>query len=183
MSNTNSSNPSSRGRIAQVLAQARASLKEPSRPYTPTSLDDKTALSQYENSINSYNVSSSNRINSLLTNNILSKNKSLKRSSNNLLETNKDIDGSINSLSSKSNKGQQQQQQSVKDENSSFKILINEINDIINTLEYETIAFTGEEINEKIRMEGLLSNLTHPIDKLSKIIKTELKFSSDGIIR
>ena len=33
-----------RGRIQQVLAQARASLKEPSRPYTPSSLDERTTL-------------------------------------------------------------------------------------------------------------------------------------------
>lgn len=34
-----------RGRIAQVLAQARASLQEPSRPVTPLTLDQKTYLS------------------------------------------------------------------------------------------------------------------------------------------
>lgn len=34
-----------RGRIAQVLAQARASLQEPTRPVTPASLDARTALS------------------------------------------------------------------------------------------------------------------------------------------
>lgn len=33
----------SRGRIAEVLAQARASLKEPSRPFTPASLDARTS--------------------------------------------------------------------------------------------------------------------------------------------
>ena len=39
-----SSNSGARGRIAQVLASARASLKEPSRPFTPQSLDQRTAL-------------------------------------------------------------------------------------------------------------------------------------------
>lgn len=34
-----------RGRIAQVLAHARASLQEPSRPVTPLTLDQKTYLS------------------------------------------------------------------------------------------------------------------------------------------
>lgn len=33
-----------RGRIAEVLAQARASLKEPSRPHTPASLDARTSI-------------------------------------------------------------------------------------------------------------------------------------------
>ena len=34
-----------RGRIAEVLADARASLTEPSRPFTPASLDQRTSLS------------------------------------------------------------------------------------------------------------------------------------------
>jgi hypothetical protein len=34
----------SRGRIANVLADARASLLEPSRPYTPASLDSRTSI-------------------------------------------------------------------------------------------------------------------------------------------
>lgn len=34
-----------RGRIAEVLADARASLMEPSRPFTPASLDQRTSLS------------------------------------------------------------------------------------------------------------------------------------------
>ena len=33
------------GRIAMVLKEARASLKEPSRPHTPASLDARTAMS------------------------------------------------------------------------------------------------------------------------------------------
>ena len=33
-----------RGRIAEVLAEARASLKEPSRPFTPASLDARTSI-------------------------------------------------------------------------------------------------------------------------------------------
>ena len=33
-----------RGRIAGVLADARASLMEPSRPFTPASLDQRTSL-------------------------------------------------------------------------------------------------------------------------------------------
>lgn len=33
-----------RGRIAEVLADARASLMEPSRPFTPASLDQRTSL-------------------------------------------------------------------------------------------------------------------------------------------
>ena len=36
-----------RGRIAEVLAEARASLKEPSRPFTPASLDQRTSLSNF----------------------------------------------------------------------------------------------------------------------------------------
>lgn len=40
--NQGSSRHGARGRIAQVLAQARASLAEPSRPHTPQSLDSRT---------------------------------------------------------------------------------------------------------------------------------------------
>lgn len=42
---TGKSTSRARGRIAEVLAQARASLKEPSRPFTPASLDQRTSLS------------------------------------------------------------------------------------------------------------------------------------------
>lgn len=35
---------SARGRIAQVLAQARASLNEPTRPVTPQMLDQRTSV-------------------------------------------------------------------------------------------------------------------------------------------
>jgi hypothetical protein len=45
MDNTNGRGSSrARGRIAEVLADARASLMEPSRPFTPASLDQRTAL-------------------------------------------------------------------------------------------------------------------------------------------
>ena len=37
-------NARARGRIAEVLAEARASLKEPSRPFTPASLDARTSI-------------------------------------------------------------------------------------------------------------------------------------------
>ena len=47
MMDTRGSNGSSRARsrIADVLADARASLIEPSRPFTPASLDQRTSLS------------------------------------------------------------------------------------------------------------------------------------------
>ena len=35
---------SGRGRIAEVLASARATLKEPSRPHTPRDLDARTSI-------------------------------------------------------------------------------------------------------------------------------------------
>ena len=45
MENTNGRGSSrARGRIAEVLADARASLMEPSRPFTPASLDQRTSL-------------------------------------------------------------------------------------------------------------------------------------------
>lgn len=45
MDNTNVRGSSrARGRIAEVLADARASLMEPSRPFTPASLDQRTSL-------------------------------------------------------------------------------------------------------------------------------------------
>ena len=37
-------NRGARGRIAEVLAEARASLKEPTRPFTPASLDARTSI-------------------------------------------------------------------------------------------------------------------------------------------
>lgn len=40
---TGSQRSGPRGRIAEVLAQARASLTEPSRPFTPMSLDSRVA--------------------------------------------------------------------------------------------------------------------------------------------
>lgn len=42
-----------RGRIAGVLAEARASLKEPSRPFTPAGLDHRTSLNN-NNSLDKY---------------------------------------------------------------------------------------------------------------------------------
>ena len=42
---TGKSTSRARGRIAEVLADARASLKEPSRPFTPATLDHRTSLS------------------------------------------------------------------------------------------------------------------------------------------
>ena len=39
-----SQSASAKGRISQVIAQARASLKEPSRPITPASFDNRSSL-------------------------------------------------------------------------------------------------------------------------------------------
>lgn len=44
MSNEFSRSAGAKGRIAQVLAQARASLKEPSRPITPAGFDSRMSL-------------------------------------------------------------------------------------------------------------------------------------------
>ena len=44
LENGKSKRPSGRGRIAEVLASARATLKEPSRPHTPRDLDSRTSI-------------------------------------------------------------------------------------------------------------------------------------------
>lgn len=53
-----------RGRIAQVLASARASLQEPSRPVTPLTLDQRTALSFSTTSIPSEGIARQKLLNS-----------------------------------------------------------------------------------------------------------------------
>eukprot|EP01041_Mallomonas_annulata_P000468 gene468-876_t len=55
--NNASRSSGAKGRIAQVLAQARASLKEPSRPYTPASLDARTEIGMGPPSSIDYSVS------------------------------------------------------------------------------------------------------------------------------
>jgi len=56
LDSTKSKRPSGRGRIAEVLASARASLKEPSRPHTPRDLDARSSIMSIERSM--MNVSS-----------------------------------------------------------------------------------------------------------------------------
>lgn len=56
LDNNKSKRPSGRGRIAEVLASARATLKEPSRPHTPRDLDARSSIMSIERSM--MNVSS-----------------------------------------------------------------------------------------------------------------------------
>lgn len=66
-----------------------------------------------------------------------------------------------------------------------LKLLLNDINDIINMLEYEAIGAMGfhetfAATNNKV--EEILINLSAPLDKLTKLIRLRHESTLEGIV-
>lgn len=195
-----------RGRIASVLAQARASLKEPSRPYTPNSLDQRTALdSAFDNGFNNYNSNSNSN----------SKNGSRSVANSRVadakqydkvfqfLNNKKSLAGdtSESSSSGKERKIAQLLSQSqplsnfsncedsnldsdvslslnYNSEYSTFQLIIRDTEDIINILDYEIIGFVNSYSTDRI--QDALDSLADPLSRINQRLRTDSKMSEYG---
>lgn len=144
-----------RGRIAQVLAQARASLKEPSRPYTPASLDARTTLDHYvghsSNTSSSSLDSATSNIHEMVTDSFHSSKLA--------------ASGNSSRLSRKELLRQQTQEQM----SSEMNLLILDLQDAVLSIETES----NISCTDFSRLLSLIRNLTSSIDKFSKYIRNQ----------
>ena len=230
-----SSSSGARGRIATVLAQARASLKDPTRPYTPQSLDQRTSIQSTSAELNMLNAKYASFNSSQLSNNtayssfnttesttpkasvskthnILNENlrknfnsssgssyaasdngtrKESMRSSSRDYEFEND-EFSTNNTNNKNNNNKGSVKSSPKAEAAarvgvtsgsgsgadneqymSFKLLLTDINDMLLSLEFESMGLAMDIPTSASKLEEILNNLTSPISKLSKFISKD----------
>lgn len=139
-----------KGRIAQVLAQARATLKEPSRPITPASLDARTSLD--------LNFTGNGRDRSKLSpyHGLLAENLKFTPSSSSIHANplSKSLEQSLYSNQTSTSNVQ------------SLHLLLCDFGDIISCLEGASLESNGQSLRQ------LLLNLSQPIDRLSKKMKS-----------
>ncbi len=172
----------SRGRIAQVLAQARASLKEPSRPYTPASLDNRTSLEtsnndhlQFDQGFGSsaFLLKEKSSAKSLLGGESSSRNQNINNFSDySTAPINaSSIQPSSESFSAPSNASSAlgvKSSSASKERNQALILIINDINDSISSLETELSNIKRINLEEACRLTDVVfSNC----DKLCKQIK------------
>jgi hypothetical protein len=145
-SNRVSRSNGARGRIAQVIADARASLDEPTRPFTPQLLDDK---------INS-------TIRGLSTMPPASNSRGPKISKKSTPSTSYDFP----------NPNANTQAPVIKNENTNnyeTKLLLNDICDLLLTIE---INFTSKKIVDEGEFNNCIAQLKEFLEKMTKKFKT-----------
>ncbi len=174
METDNKSSYRSRGRIAQVLAQARASLQEPSRPFTPASLDERSSgLSN--DSYRNINYGSNNNSNNNTNFSAKSILREQFRESFNTSNNTSDYDSyePNSSLSSKpmgkNAITDHSKHNNNNNTNNNLQIIIYDVNDIISNLENELVFASNRSNHAKIH--EVVGNLSISVDKLIKFLK------------
>ena len=160
----------SRGRIAQVLAQARASLKEPSRPFTPASLDARTSLTTGNDSnMKNESINNVKSVNSILHEKLLDQNQ---------ISNSRGILGkSINDAYFTSKAATNINENQISGNTHSLQLLVFDTNDIISSLDSEIIIIRNDSYGHIFE---ILENLSINIDKISKYMKDYLSLPHTG---
>lgn len=191
---TSNTKPSyrSRGRIAQVLAQARASLNEPSRPFTPASLDARTSLSILSNDhqhVSNIKLKSAQSIlhqqlrdpnsfsSSRISNTDTSELDFSSEYSTHQINVNNQSQPNIYSKSQSkrsSNNSEQHSRDNQKNNNiPNLQLIIYDIQDILSSLDSEIISYQSSHTSslEYSSISKSLENLSSNVDKLFKTLK------------
>lgn len=150
-----------KGRIAQVLAQARATLKEPSRPVTPASLDARTSL----DIAIPYHPKERTKLSSIQR--MLSENLTIPPPSSYAHVGHLSPAFEYDSIASR-------QPSSSLPTVQGLHLLMCDLKDMTACIESISIDINGFNVRQ------LLENLSQPVEKLAKYIKTADTFSEAG---
>lgn len=168
----------SKGRIAQVLADARASLDQPSRPFTPMSLDKRSTLD--DNFSFSSTASLKDELKSYHKYNL----------SGSYASGNKQRDygekaAQVKPTRTERKKSQQHQSEIVHAtevvnlELQNLKLLLADMTDILALLEAE--ISTTQSGAESERTADLLDTLLPHVNKLSRLVKLDAPMMETGV--
>lgn len=162
-----------------MLAQARASLKEPSRPYTPNSLDEKTTLdstisknAMLSDGMRSMYASGKGDLYSTLTDNLrkpklgANPNKSLEIPNNNNNNAERKI--STSGFASGDIAGTEGNNSELQ----ILKLMLRDIIDLANSLDQETSGVAATGVFSSNAAQTIVENLSAALDKIAKIIKS-----------